>query len=143
MEHKIITKSKGNMAFVSSIENHDIVMDAHKEFGGNDEGPSPKQLLLSALSGCTGMDVVSLLKKMRVEYDDFHIEVTGTLTEDHPKYYNKINLEYSFVGSDLNKAKIEKAVNLSQERYCGVSYMLGQAAKLTYNITINEPAETN
>lgn len=71
MEHRITTKSKGNMAFISSINNHEIIMDAYKEVGGNDEGPAPKTMLLSALSGCTGMDVVALLKKMRVVFDQF------------------------------------------------------------------------
>lgn len=143
MEHKVTTKSRGNMAFTSDIHNHHVVMDAYKEVGGNDEGPTPKTLLLSALSGCTGMDVVSLLKKMRVDYDEFQIDVTGTLTDEHPKYYNKIHLEYSFVASKLDKAKINKAVSLSQERYCGISHMLSQAAELSYSINIKEPAIIN
>jgi putative redox protein len=80
------------------------------------------------------MDVVSLLEKMRVEIEDFKIVVTGELTDEHPKYYHKIHITYQFKGKDIHRGKVEKAVNLSQDKYCGVSYMLKQAAEITYNI---------
>ena len=108
------------MAFEADIDSHNIVFDADKEFGGQDLGPTPKPLLLTSLAGCTGMDVTSLLKKMRVEVEEFEVNVSGQLTDEHPKYYSTIHVEYIFKGSDLNKEKLEKAVNLSQERYCGV-----------------------
>ena len=138
MKHEVTTKSLGGMAFKSIIDGHEIIMDAHEEVGGKNLGPIPKPMLLSSLSGCTGMDVMALLKKMRVEVDDFEIKLSGTLTEEHPKHYSHIHLQYIFVGKSLDAAKIEKAVNLSQERYCGVSYMLGKVAKLDFEIIIKE-----
>ena len=80
------------------------------------------------------MDVVSLLKKMRVDFEDFKIQVSGELTDEHPKYYHKIHLTYQFQGKDINASKVEKAVNLSQDKYCGVSHMLKQAAEITWDI---------
>ena len=138
MIHEVITTSIGGIAFKSLVDQHEIILDAHAEFGGTDKGPTPKPLLLTSLSGCTGMDVVSLLKKMRITVEDFQIKVTGTLTDEHPKHYSHIHLVYTFTGSSLDKTKIEKAVNMSQERYCGVSYMLSKAAKLDYEVVIKE-----
>lgn len=131
------------MSFDSTVDNHIITLDANPEVGGQDKGPTPKPMLLTALSGCTGMDIASLLKKMRVEVDDIIIDVTGRLTEEHPKHYDKIHLHYRFIGKDLDKEKIKKAVTLSQERYCGVSYMLGQVAELTYDIAYEEELISN
>ena len=96
--------------------------------------PKPKPLMLNALTGCTGMDVVSLLKKMRVDFKDLEINVAAEMTEEHPKYYNKIYLTYSIKAHEKGRAKFEKAVNYSQERYCGVSFMLLKAAELRYEI---------
>lgn len=135
---EITTKWTGDMGFRSKVNGHDIQMDAYAEFGGQDQGPRPKPLLLATLSGCTGMDIASLLKKMRVEIDDFTINVSASLTDEHPKHYNKIHLKYMFTGTDLQKEKIEKTVKLSQERYCGISYMLSKSAKVTYDIAYME-----
>jgi putative redox protein len=134
MGQTIETRWVKGMAFESSANDHQIIMDAHSKFGGENKGPRPKPLLLVSLAGCTGMDVVSLLEKMRVEIEDFKIVVTGELTDEHPKYYHKIHITYQFKGKDIHRGKVEKAVNLSQDKYCGVSYMLKQAAEITYNI---------
>ena len=128
------TSWKGGMAFESEIDGHRVLMDANEEIGGTDKGPTPKPLLLAAVAGCTGMDVASLLKKMRVEVDDLEIDVQAESTDEHPRYYHKIHINYFFKGQNLDKTKIEKAVNLSQERYCGVSFMLGKAAELTFEV---------
>lgn len=128
------SKFTGGMSFETEIDNFKIVVDADPKFGGKNKGPKPKPLVLNALTGCTGMDVVSLLKKMRVEFKDFEIKVDAEMTEDHPKYYNKIHLTYAIKADEADRAKIEKAVNYSQERYCGVSFMLSKAAELTYEI---------
>lgn len=136
--HQVTCDWNGEMSFRNEINGHNIILDADGQFGGADQGPRPKPLLLSALGGCTGMDVVALLKKMRVEYESFKIEVSGELTEEHPKYYHKIQIKYYFAGEDLPQAKIEKAVNLSQERYCGVSFMLQKAAAISFEIFLNE-----
>jgi putative redox protein len=135
---QIITKHTGGMSFDTVIDGHTLIIDADATVGGHDRGPKPKPLLLLALSGCTGMDVVSLLKKMRVEYDDFEVKVDGELTDEHPKYYHKIHITYSLKTKPQYHEKVKKAVNLSQERYCGVSYMLSQSSALTHEIDFQD-----
>ena len=124
------------MAFDSEVSGHHLLMDAPSEHGGSDSGPRPKELMLSSIAGCTGMDVVSLLEKMRVEIKKFNIIVDADITEEHPKHYTKMHIIYEFYGKDLPSDKIQKAVELSQERYCGVSFMYKKAFELTYEIKI-------
>lgn len=126
----------GDMSFDAEVNGFNIKLDATEAVGGKNLGPRPKPLILVALGGCTGMDVVSILKKMRVEPEYFNIEVSGEMTEEHPKYYHKLHIRYIFRGEDLPMAKLEKAVSLSQDRYCGVSEMLGKAAKITHEIIV-------
>ncbi|MCF6360283.1 MAG: OsmC family protein [Cyclobacteriaceae bacterium] len=133
-KESISTKHTGGMSFETQLGKHKVIIDADPEFGGDDIGPKPKPLVLNALTGCTGMDVVSLLNKMRVEFKDFEIKVDADMTEEHPKYYNKIHLTYIIKANEADRAKVEKAVNYSQERYCGVSFMLSKAAELSYEI---------
>lgn len=133
-EHNIETVFQGGMAFKTNIAGHDIMIDAHPEFGGQDLGPSPKQLLLNALSGCTAMDVVSMLNKMRVSFSDFSVSVNALLTEEHPKVYETINVTYNIKIAAEDHAKMEKAVNLSTTRYCGVNAMLGKSANINHTI---------
>jgi putative redox protein len=92
--------------------------------------------MLSALTGCPGMDVAALLNKMRQDVTDFSMEAKANMTDEHPKHYDKIHITYKFKGNNLDESKIKKAVDLSMERYCGVSYMLSKAAKLSYDIVI-------
>ncbi len=133
-------KLVGNMAFEMELDGHKLITDASPEIGGQDLGPRPKRLLFSALIGCTGIDTMSILNKMKVEVDDFDIHVEADNTEEHPKVYENINVVYSFTGKNLPKDKIEKAVKLSQERYCGVSQMLGKDRnqEIKYEIIIKE-----
>jgi putative redox protein len=131
--HNVKTTWKNKMAFDSQIDNHTIRIDTNGEVG-DDSGPSPKKLLLSSLAGCTGMDVVSLLKKMRVTISGFEMGIEADLTEEHPKIYSEIRLVYRFFGTDLNKEKVEKSVQLSQEKYCGVSEMLRKNCPINYRI---------
>ncbi len=133
MDYKINTVWKEKMAFDSQLGNHTIRMDTMPEMG-DDSGPSPKQLVLAGLAGCTGMDVASLLKKMRVEYDSFEIYTEADLTEEHPKVFSEIRLVYRFKGENIDKAKVEKAVNLSKDRYCGVSAMLKKNSPIHFSI---------
>ena len=135
---QIITKHTGGMAFDTVVDGHTLTIDADPEFGGADSGPKPKPLLLLSLSGCTGMDVVSLMNKMRVEYADFEVKVDGELTDEHPKYYHKIHLTYSLKTRPEYHEKIKKAVTLSQERYCGISYMLSKSSELTHEIDFQQ-----
>ncbi len=136
MNNKVNVAWTGDMAFEAEVNDFKIVLDADEKVGGKNSGPRPKALSLVSLGGCTGMDVVSILAKMRVKPEFFNVSVDGELTEEHPKYYNKIHVTYTFKGKDLPLAKLEKAVNLSQDRYCGVNAMLSKAAEITHEIVI-------
>lgn len=124
---------KEKMAFESQLGNHVVRMDTTPELG-DDSGASPKQLLLAGLAGCTGMDVVSLLNKMRVPFTNFEMDIEADLTEEHPMVFSEIRLVYKFFGKDLDTTKVEKAVKLSQDKYCGVSAMLKKNSPIEYSI---------
>jgi putative redox protein len=124
----------GGMNFTTLIDGHSITIDLDKAAGGNDEGTGPKILMLVSLAGCTGVDVVSLLKKMKATFSDFSINVEAHLTEDHPRIYDDVTLTYNIKVSKTNEAKVEKAVALSQDKYCGVSEMFRAFAKLSSKI---------
>ncbi len=127
-----------NMAFEAEVNGHKIVLDAVDAVGGENRGTRPKPLMLVALAGCTAMDVVSILKKMRVELDNFNVKVDGDLTEEHPKHFHKMHVTYEFWGKNLSLEKLQKAVNLSEERYCGVSVTYRKALQITSEIVIHE-----
>ena len=138
MNNIVTTEWKGNMVFESDNPSHQkLEIDAAEEFGGTNSGLRPKALMLSSLAGCSGLDVVSLLKKMKVNLDDFKIVTTGELTDEHPKYYHTVKVDYHFYGKGLNEKKIEKAVNLSIERYCGVFEMFKHFAKMSTEIHLH------
>lgn len=128
----------GNMGFSMDLDGHRLITDGAPEIGGENLGPRPKQLMLSALIGCTGIDVMSILKKMKVDLDGFDIEVSADNTEDHPKVYENIFIKYVFIGKNLedHRDKIEKAVSLSKNKYCGVSAMLEKASEINYEVII-------
>jgi putative redox protein len=136
MKHIVDTAWKGNMKFDAVVSGHHIVMDALPVVGGNDEGARPKELMLAALAGCTGMDVVSILKKMRVEPEYFNIRVEAEMTDEHPKHYTAMHIFYEFKGLGLELEKLQKAVNLSQDQYCGVSASYRKAMEITHEIVI-------
>ena len=104
----------------------------------NTHGFGPKALMLSSLAGCSGLDVVSLLKKMRVETEEFKIEITAELTDEHPRFDNNVKVDYHFSGSDLQSEKIQKAVNLSVTKYCGVMEMFRQFANVKTEIFLHQ-----
>jgi len=137
MTHKIHTHWNGEMQFNALVNGHSVMMDAVTEAGGKDTGPRPKELMLASLAGCTGMDVVSILKKMRVEFESFDIQVEADGTDEHPKHYTRMHILYLFTGEDLPHDKLQKAVSLSQEKYCGVSYMYRKVMDVTYEIRVN------
>jgi putative redox protein len=136
MSHQTLNCTwKAGMAFETEVSGHKILLDADESVGGDDKGPRPKPLMLASLAGCTGMDVISILKKMQLPYTYFNIDVEADLTEEHPKQYSAIKVIYEFKKSDnLDEKKVEKAVNLSQERYCGVSALLKKAIDVDYEI---------
>lgn len=125
------------MAFEANVNDKKVILDATEKVGGKGRGPQPKPLMMVSLAGCTAMDVISILNKMRVEPERFNIRVEGELTEEHPKHYTKMTLIYEFWGKDLPLAKIEKAVNLSQDRYCGVTFNYKDAFEIAHEIRIN------
>lgn len=139
MAHKVTTTWKNKMLLESDNPlGKNLLMESGPDFGGSNQGLSPKALMLSSLGGCTGLDVLSLLKKIRVEIEDFKVIVNGELTEEHPKYYDKVSIDYYFTGTDLNEEKIKKVVFLSEERYCGVIKMFRAFAEVTIAIHFNE-----
>lgn len=125
-----------NMAFESELNGHKLIIDADPISGGANRGPRPKLLMLSALGGCTAMDVVAILKKMRVEIEGLNVIVEGDLTEEYPKHFFKMHVIYEFKGKDLPVDKLQKAIDLSSERYCGVSAVYRKAMELTSEIRI-------
>jgi len=138
MKETINVNWKENMCFEAEVNGHKVILDAVDAVGGEDRGPRPKPFMMVSLAGCTGMDVISILKKMRVEVDKFNVKVDGELTEEHPKHYYKMHVTFEFWGKDLPMAKLEKAVNLSEERYCGVSATYKKAMELTSEIVVHE-----
>lgn len=137
-KHIIRTEWKGNLAFEADVNGHKVMMDAPIEADGENKGPGPKKLMLVALSGCTGMDVVTILKKMRVDIVKCNIEVQGDLTDDHPKHYSKMHVIYEFTGKNLPVDKLEKAVKMSEETYCGVGALYKKAIEVTSEIKVIE-----
>ncbi len=134
----VSTVWKENMQFESDNPSGlNLVIDAGEESGGKGEGFRPKALMLSSLAGCSGLDVVSLLKKMQAEVTDFKIEVTAELTDEHPKFYNKVKVDYHFTDTALQPKKIQKAVNLSVTKYCGVMEMFRQFADVDIEIHLH------
>ena len=136
MADKITTHWRGNMVFESDNPRWpSIMMDASKDFGGTNSGMAPKAMMLSSLAGCSGLDIISILNKMKVKIDDFKMEIIGELTNVDPKYYHTVTVNYHFYGNKLNESKIKKAVDLSVEKYCGVMEMFRRFAKV--NIAIH------
>jgi putative redox protein len=136
MADKVTTHWRGDMVFESDNPRWpSIMMDASKDFGGTNSGMAPKAMMLSSLAGCSGLDIVSILNKMKVKIDDFKMEIIGELTDEDPKYYHTVTVNYHFYGKNLKESKIKKAVDLSVEKYCGVMEMFRRFAKV--NIAIH------
>jgi putative redox protein len=127
----------GNMVF--HCENHGVLslIDASKEHGGADSAPTPKELVLNAMMGCTGIDVVLMLKKMRQEVEEFKMEIEAEKTNAHPIHFKTADLVYLFKGS-LDPEKVIKAVESSLTKYCGVNYMISKTCKISFKIFLNE-----
>ena len=135
----IIVKNVDGITFIGRGKTkHWVAMDGPAKVEGNEGATSPKELVLIALGGCTGMDVISILKKMRENVDRFEIDIDAESEEEkHPKVYTKIHILYNFWGDTLKKAVVEKAISLSQESYCSVSAMLKKSVEITYSYKIN------
>lgn len=130
---------KGGLKFTGiSRFGHEISTDGSKKAGGGEAGYQPAELLLFGLAGCTGIDVVLIAQKMRQDVTALAIHIESEQKEDHPKFITRANIEYVFTGKNLDKAKLEQAIKLSQERYCSVSNTIAGVTKITHSITINE-----
>lgn len=125
------------MQFECDNSGHKIVMDAFKEFGGDDEGPSPKALLLDAMMGCTAMDARSLLTKMRQDITSMEMDITAEKTAEHPIHFKSALIRFHFKG-EVNAEKVIKSVTKSLTKYCGVNYMISKTCEITYEIYLNE-----
>lgn len=132
--HFVSTRNNEGMVFSSTINDHTLTTDAGIADGGNNEGPGPKRLMLASLAGCTGIDIVSILNKMKVVFSDLQIETEGTLSEEHPKIYNHVKVVYKIKMAEEDKVKMEKAVRLSEDKYCGVMAMFKSFAKVETEI---------
>ncbi len=128
-----------NLKFIGDAPSgHSIAIDGPPEAGGDDSAVRPGELTLVALGGCTAIDVVTILKKMRVEFDSFEVVVNAEPAEEHPKVWTKLHLKYIFRGKNINESKVKKAIELSEERYCSVSAMLRKTAELTWEYEVRD-----
>ena len=137
MLHKVETQWMGKMQFNALIDGHTIVMDAPVKSGGEENGSIPKPLLLTALSGCTGMDIIALLRKEKKEIKGFDMVVTGNTSKTIPVVYTDAHLSFNFSGDDESKDAAIQAVITSQEKLCGVSNMLKKVMTLSWDIYYN------
>jgi len=140
-EHKAVLKQLSGITFIGKTDdtNHWITVDGPDNFGGSNAAIRPKELLLLSLAGCTSADVIAILQKKRVKLDDYKINITAQSTDKHPKVYSSINLEYVFTGKDIKEKDVERAIELSQNTYCGVTAMLQKAIEITHNFKIIIP----
>ena len=136
-EHKAVVKQLQGITFVGKTDsNHWVPMDGPENFGGSNAAIRPKELLLLSLAGCTGADVSAILEKKRVKLDGFEINISAESTDKHPKVYTKIHLEFVFWGSEIKEKDVERAIELSQTVYCGVTAMLEKAIEITHSYKI-------
>ncbi len=136
MKHVVDMAWTDKVAFEGDMDGHKVIVDATEESGGSNLGPRPKKLMLTALAGCTGVDVIMILKKMKVVPDAFNVIVEAEVTDEHPKHYNKMKVIYQFKGKDLPMDKLEKAVKLSETTYCGVTAVYRKAMEMETEIRI-------
>lgn len=138
-EKKAFVKQIKGITFAGKANsNHWIMMDGPEEFGGSNAGARPKELLLIGLGGCTGSDVVTILKKKKVNVDGFEMNITSDVSETHPQVFTKIHIEYVFYGKAIEPKDVERAIELSITKYCSVTAMLSKAMPVTHSFRIEE-----
>ncbi len=131
-----------NVMFVGETgSGHAVVMDGPEKFGGNNMGIRPMEMLLLGLGGCTSFDVVLILKKFRQQISDCHACIEAERAETDPKIFTKIHVHFKIYGKNLKHKQVERAVNLSAEKYCSASIMLSKAAEITHDFEIIDEAE--
>ncbi len=136
MTKRVEIEWKEGLRFISKKGTYEIVMNSSEDEEVMKNNFSPMELLLVSLAGCTGMDVISILKKMRQDVKNFKVVVTGERAEEHPKVYTKINIHYHFEGNGIEKDKVERAIELSYTKYCSVSAMLKKSCDVSYTYEI-------
>lgn len=137
MTHEIETQWMGKMQFNALVNGHTIIMDAPERVGGDDLGPIPKPFVLSALSGCTGMDVIALMRKAGKQLTDLDIKVSGEISKQPPIEYVRVHIIYDMKGAPEDKDAAMDAVTQSQEKICGVSHMLKKIMPVTWQVLYN------
>jgi putative redox protein len=125
------------LAFRANLDGFDFAIDGTPEAGGMNLGPRPKGLTLVSLIGCTGMDVISILGKMKVKVENFSVEAESLLADEHPKKFIEIKVTYRFTGSGVTPEPLRKAIALSEEKYCGVRATLSPAVDISHEIILN------
>jgi putative redox protein len=128
---KTVTTWKKEHEFEADHDGNTIRIDGEKK-----NGHGPKALLLSGLAGCSGIDVVDILGKMKIEFSDFVIEAEAELAEDHPKVFTSVHITYKMKTEIANEERVKKAIDLSLEKYCGVSAMLQKNSPVNYTLII-------
>jgi putative redox protein len=126
---------------VETGSGHHVILDAAEQNGGQDSGPRPMEMLLVALASCAGMDIITILRKKRQEISGYELRVHGMRAEDHPKVFVDITAEHIFTGHNIRPEAVERAIELTEERYCGASAMLGKTANLRHTFLIIEVGE--
>ena len=125
----------GEMRFdIDTDSGHRIVVDTEEE----NAGARPMEFLLVALAGCAGMDIISILRKKRQDVTAYEVHIHGLRAEEHPKVYKEITIEHILSGHNIQAAAVQRAIQLSQEKYCGVGNILDKTAKIKHTFTINE-----
>ncbi|MDX9750364.1 MAG: OsmC family protein [Flavobacteriales bacterium] len=137
MQHKVEAQWMGRMKFNALVHGHTLVMDAPERVGGDDEGPIPKPFVLTALAGCTGMDVIALLRKQGIELRHFGVDVAGEISKTQPIVYTRIHLVYDAQGDPAHRDATLAVVQRSQHEICGVSHMLKKAMPVTWEVRYN------
>ena len=131
----------GGLRFVGEAgSGHSIVMDGAADFGGGDSAPRPSELLLLSLAGCTGMDVISILRKKRQTVTSLEVMVSGDQREEHPRAFTRIGLKFVVRGEGLNSEAVRRAIELSQEKYCSVGATLQEGVAITTEFEIHDGA---
>jgi putative redox protein len=127
------------VSFLGETEsNHAVLMDGSPEYGGRNLGPRPMELVLIGTGGCTAFDVVHILKKARQQITDCVAEIEAERADSDPKVYTRIHFHFIVTGKDLKPEQVERALNLSAEKYCSASIMLGKTASITHDFEIVE-----
>ncbi len=132
----VVKQLRGITLAAKADSNHWVMMDGRDSAGGEGAASTPKELMLMALGGCTSMDVIPILKKMRIKLDAFEVNLTGNAREEHPQVFTDIHIEYVFYGDAIPEADVQRAIELSTTKYCSVSAMLRDSVKITHSYTI-------